>query len=109
MRLHSVSDAITNSSSEIFTFGTKSLDEIYDAMETLWEEYRVTPEARACAKVDGYGYRLEYSMGDLLLMAKNDSGCVYVQEEEEYILDHLGFNRVIREHFGDLITGSGRS
>lgn len=109
MRIDSVADAITNSSSEIFTFGTKSLDEVYDALTALWDEYRGTPEAKAAVTEDGSDYLLDYELGDLLVMGKGTAGYVYAREEDEYLLKRLGFNRAILGHFGDLITNNTRS
>ena len=104
-----MSDVITNSSSELFTFGTKSIDEVYDALETLWEDYRETPAAVEKARDARLGYVLDDDVFGIVGFRKGSDGNVNIREDEEYLLERVGFNAVIAEYFGDLVTYHGRT
>lgn len=108
MRLDSVADAITNSSSEIFTFGTRSLDEVYDALAARWDEHRELPETEGLARAAGVGWCLDGSICSIVTLSKDDQGFVNIREDEDYLLDQTGFGDVIRKHFGDLIIRTNR-
>lgn len=109
MRLDSTIDAITNSSSELFVFKTKSLDEVYDVLIALWNEYRSTSEAAFRVESSHHRYLLDdEDLRDIVVMGKDKDGFVFVREDEERLLEELGFGDVIRQHFGDLVSSNRR-